>query len=1113
MDELAFWRQKLLQILHDPPAKPYDSLPGKKGAARGGHKNVAKKIAELLTGVDINYFKGLPDYATAGADRPVFPYGKGAGRQIQVRWPANPLITHPLSPGYRLLLNRSGIDENTAGVKARETIVGLEDGVIDDLEKELSETVVDSDVWNSPSELKKRFFTIWRKLQHILIQKWPDEADEPVFRHLWQTMPADSRCPDHTIWDHNRLTSALAFMTAAKDVAAPRAPWLFRFEIGPVGRFIEEARTSRDLWMGSFLLSDLIFHAMGPVIRRYGPDCIIYPDLRGNPRADVWLKEKYSTALPEEIDNPATYAAVLPNVFTAILPLGGVGYLKELKELANKAKTAMHDRWQKLAEIVKNWLAETQGSRLQDSGEWHEIWKRQHKEVLAATWSAVRWSSMENIVEPESLTYADPLPCQRERSSGILTDQIKKDLESIKRREKRLKPFVSKDVWAHYSHARSVFAATNPKLHQLERGFDYALTHHQLRMRHVLRKQQSAEPGIFDEQGEKCTVCGRRQALYNLNGRPDKLHGHRQASRDFWQDTNENKGRRLNPDPAQQDRLCGVCAMKRFLVEAGVNKDGELDGINPIWAGYGVGVKQLNFNDDIPRVPFPSTATIAAQGFLEEICKEDSLRGHLKAVVANWNKAGLPRTDFARSLNRLAVLENNPDIAQFLMLDTQQSIFPETLDIDIRRAEMQKLRDKANGLKAVRESVRELRKAARDARIIAPNTRIAVIRLDGDHMGRLLLGDPEIIQTTWRDVLHPDAVTSAADDSSGKPRSTLLNNDVTIKAGWPDLLDSKRLMGPSLHAFISRALAVFSHRIAPWVVEREFSGRLIYCGGDDILAMAPADDALHLAARLQQLFSAPFIIDTMPEETPWGWRQAGGSPEHNINLARRRFMVPIKPKSKNGTISLPLSEPDLMEPYLLDDNVLPAMPVDGEILPMLGKGHSLSAGIAYGHFKSPLQGLLRQSKHMLARWAKDLAGRSAIGLSHFSRNGIKTEFAMKWQSDDNTFSNSQRFKEVVDGFRKDKLPKRLPYKLCEHHRLLYELATDDDNKEKLAVFIKGLFMKELGDANLDPKLGAAALNLWQQGLKLAMDEGSNNFNRAADGLLIARNLAGEEEGA
>ena len=72
MNTTAFWQQKLLQLLHDPPDKPYEMLPGLKGKKRGGHETVAKAILTLLTGVPIKWINRQPDWITAGADRPVF---------------------------------------------------------------------------------------------------------------------------------------------------------------------------------------------------------------------------------------------------------------------------------------------------------------------------------------------------------------------------------------------------------------------------------------------------------------------------------------------------------------------------------------------------------------------------------------------------------------------------------------------------------------------------------------------------------------------------------------------------------------------------------------------------------------------------------------------------------------------------------------------------------------------------------------------------------------------------------------------------------------------------------------------------------------------------------
>lgn len=1190
MDRLRFWQQKLLQILHDPPAKPYDSLRVKIGKPRGGHEKVAQRIASLLAGFElesieerpsitqesiepeteksdtksktakdkpeypIRYIAKLPDLTTAGADRPVFPSYKNGDKPVIIWWPKKPVITHPLSPGYRLMLNRAGVDEDTAGVDARKIITEIEDAAAEDLAVDLKDPALEHKAWGKAEDLQRRFVMVWRQFRHILTNQGKDGDPNPVFRHLWQTMPADSRCPDHSIWEHNRLSSALAFMTSAKSPDAPRCPWLFRFEIGPVGRFIDEARTSRDLWMGSFLLSDLIWHAMAPVVEQYGPDCIIYPDLCENPMVDVWLKQTQPETLPEEMSSPATYAAVLPNTFTAVLPLGlehEKSHLLPLKAMAQQAKMAMEKRWQDLSNIVKHWLTEIQGESQQDSQEWHRIWDEQNDQVFHATWTAIRWSQTETINHKESLDFPDPLPCQEKRTYELNED----DSKALAKRKRRLKPFVPDAIWSHYNIARSVFLKTNFNFAKNYRGLDYALTHHQLRVRHAMRKLETPDTGIFNQRGEKCTVCGKRQAVYSLGSHVDRLHTHRAAARSFWAGKTDKAQERLNPDPVQKERLCGVCATKRFLVEAGKDDHGYLTVVNTTWAGIGSHVKDLGFKDNIPRVPFPSTATLAAQQFLSDTVKEPDLMQALSDVIGAWEKAGLPQTGFPRSLRRLANLESSMGkdsiSAKFLMLDTQQSLFPETVDIAIRRAKDQKDAAKEDHLKDLKEQVVKLRSAVRDHNkelpldkkdrmIKEPNTQIAIVRMDGDHMGRLLLGDSNVIQTRWKDVLHPDAI----DSKRSAKKTSILTNAVTKKAGWPDLLDAKRIIGPSLHAYISRALAVFSHRIVPWVVEQEFPGRLIYAGGDDLLAMVPAIHALPMAARLQQLFSAPFLLDTMPEAIPWGWRPRANntrpsssyhyeSPRDEV-AARSRFVIPQKPE-KEENIILPVFGSEDLEPYLYShfagQPAITQKELDGEILMMLGKGHSLSAGIAIGHFKHPLQNLLEQSKIMLKTWAKGISGRNAVGVSHFSRNGIKTRFAMPWSSGSNTqfqqntmLSNVEVFQNVVEGFRKEILPKRLPYKLHEYRTCILELDqkpsssessesqnTEDDPRTR---FINGLFNTALDSrAKNSESYTAAALDLWKQGMSLELLGGNNEPLGWADGLFIARTLSALEEEA
>ncbi len=1117
MNTTAFWQQKLLQLLHDPPDKLYEMLPGLRGEKRGGHETVSKAILTLLVEETIKWIKREPDWIAAGADRPVFPARQSKGGQLSISWPKEPIITHPLEPGgCRLIIQKGGVDESTAGVFEKKDITTIQDKAVEQLAETKDTQVASGHVWEDGELLKLLFLLVWRRLRHTLIRHSSEGNNDPLFSLLWQLMPTDSRCPDHAIWEHTRLASALSFVTGAKGDEAPRAPWLFRFEIGPVGRFIKEARTSRDLWMGSFLLSDLIWHAMRPVVEAYGPDVILFPDLRENPLADIWLWKDWSEALPESVDNPFTYAAVLPNMFTAVLPRGTEkGHLVSLEKLAEKSEKAVKERWKELSDLVKKWL--TSHQEVTGETDWHDLWDAQQEGVLHTTWSAVRWSRAQQVKTSSSLFYGDPLTNQRPRETDPPSPE---DREAIAHRREQLAPFVPIDTWIHYERARRVFAHTCLNYLQLERGFDYALTHHQLRVRHAMRKLTSPEHGIFDQKGEKCTVCGRRQAIYSLKDEKNRLHTHRRAARKFW------KVKKLNPDPLDQDRLCGVCATKRFLVVAGVDAAGTLTGINPLWAGPASTLKTLDFDDGVPRVPFPSTATLAAQNYLERICNQPEMKENLQKIVKTWSTAHLGQTNFARALRTTARLadENNSDdlVRLFLMLDTQQSLFPETLDIIIRKNKLEndsdqekrlsdqekRLSDQQKKLSDLKEAVVKLREKAASLGIPEPNTRIAVIRMDGDNMGQLLLGDPDRIGATWEDVLHPKAV----DIIKGRKQPP---HKGAVAAGWPDLLSARRLMGPSLHAFISRALAVFSHRIVPWVVEMEFPGRLIYSGGDDILAMVPAASALDMTARLQQLFCAPFILDTMSEVQAWGWRNTRRShdlPRH----ARDRFLIPIMPKQGDvaqdsqkttaAAIQLPIRDISQIQPYIYpSDNQDPCPgshqihePAFGEVLPLLGSHNTLSAGIAMGHFKHPLQEFLDQSETLLKEVAKKEPGKRSVAMSHFSRSGEKTRLVMPWTSGEK--SNVHLFQRVVAGFKNGVLPKRLPYKLNEYRQLLADLT--ESGKPLDDVVVRGLFKTAFDSTEAaDSKAGQDAFALWRL---------EHHTRGGGNGLQLARTLSSLE---
>ena len=156
---------------------------------------------------------------------------------------------------------------------------------------------------------------------------------------LWELLPADTRVPDPASGRTWISASALAGAMLDGDALA-----LLAVSFGPVQDFIVQARSTSDLWAGSHLLSRIAWEGMKVVAERFGPDCVLYPQLRGVPEVDVWLIEQGLgvewfrgedwAQLGSEV-NPL-FAASLPNRFVAIVPEA------ETRTLAEKITERVH---------------------------------------------------------------------------------------------------------------------------------------------------------------------------------------------------------------------------------------------------------------------------------------------------------------------------------------------------------------------------------------------------------------------------------------------------------------------------------------------------------------------------------------------------------------------------------------------------------------------------------------------------------------------------------------------------------------------------------------------------------------------------------------------------
>lgn len=104
--------------------------------------------------------------------------------------------------------------------------------------------------------------------------------------------------------------------------------YLLRVSIGPVQEFIIEARKTRDLYIGSRLLSLATFKTMKPILDAYGLEAIIYPHIK-------YSKERLSS---------------LPNIYMAVIPKS------KLDETVSQMENRLHNFWDDMQKEVNGKL-------------------------------------------------------------------------------------------------------------------------------------------------------------------------------------------------------------------------------------------------------------------------------------------------------------------------------------------------------------------------------------------------------------------------------------------------------------------------------------------------------------------------------------------------------------------------------------------------------------------------------------------------------------------------------------------------------------------------------------------------------------------------------------
>jgi CRISPR-associated protein Cmr2 len=338
---------------------------------------------------------------------------------------------------------------------------------------------------------------------------------------------------------------------------------------------------------------------------------------------------------------------------------------------------------------------------------------------------------------------------------------------------------------------------------------------------------------------------------------------------------------------------------------------------------------------------------------------------------------------------------------------------------------------------------------------------IAALAFDGDEMGKWISGEKT---PALRHQLATKAFTYFEEEG-------LVEKDIKISA--EDFLNTPRPLNPSFHLQFSEALANFGLYAARRVVEA-FDGRLIYAGGDDVLALLPAANALRCAEALRAAFRGE--TETLAQ-LRGVWRVSENE-AHKEEL--QLFDVE---KGQRGFLRL---HPDLREGGALRNEPL------GFDVMVPGPATEVSCGIAVGHNKSPLQDLVRAAQAAEKR-AKNRYDRAAFAITVNKRSGETVQWGAKWASLEKSETAQLEtipppspaltlFGLLMDGLQKKKHARRLPYKLCAQIEPYLSTSASDDAFAKAAgAVLQTEFshaLRDLEDPALAQRILATLAQYW-----------------------------------
>ena len=690
-----------------------------------------------------------------------------------------------------------------------------------------------------------RFYPEWRGLETLL-------------------EPAHTILPDNPL--HSYQTTVAAIAGARFDPENnPQHPYLLLFSFSPIQDFIKASRKFLDFWAGSYLLHYLSARLCWHVAQTLGPDALITPSLWSQEIIDAFLLEKYPNfdeyfkqISPDKLtpidrwkagQSTSLSTAGFPNAIVILFPGKA-----QAQHWGEQLTETLKSEWQTIAHTTRNHIRQhvseyareqlksfpkfldTIANIFPDSAinqneyyddlvkwethsnwEWNPLWDAQINHTWEPYWTAIPLGKVNQplTLTPQNQTWnEDWIDLQ----NAIAQPPLQPQQSFPTHLEKQTYQSLNVGTWWGNIQQRLRTTLNAVKAQRnweipIAPGSRSTISGQYTAVHPRLNHTKFAEGGGLSDGKMRFFWWFIAQAYPGLFDGSEQLNALELTKRMAW-----NYG--------------GVSKSLGIIPESDI---------------------QLTDYDNLIR--FPNASSIAAARFACD--SPEKLRdywNHLRQLFENDlapDLLAIQSDRFARTTRPFQI--RNADLAikslgrnsGFNGMMFSSKWLAEDMNLSpIDRATLRQIVDKTHRDQGFKDS--------------SPSDWWVMLLADGDGMGGYVSGQK---LEKYADYIPPE-----------------IKDDPAFKQQFGDFIDqTQKRMGPATHIGLNRALLDFSNRLVPYLTEQRFCGKVVYSGGDDVMALLPLEDlpgylrSLRAAWQGQPDPEGEFACDTSSDAPTGYW--------------------------------------------------------------------------------------------------------------------------------------------------------------------------------------------------------------------------------------------------